>query len=363
VRKPSLILRLPRVAWLAAALATALAVAVAARAGAAPSPGYASHSLVSDQAGMADRVDPNLVNAWGLASRLDTPWWVANNATSQATVYTADGNAFARSGSPLVVGVPASPTGVVANSGASFAISAGGASAPALSCSEPRRGRSSPGTRPFPPARPSSPWIGPPQARSTRGWHSAVTGCTRPISTMAAWTCSTAASSRSAGRARSSTGRSRAGSRPSGFRLGSRILVTFAKQDARGEDDVHGPGLGFVDAFDRNGRLLARVARRGELNAPWGIADAPRTFGRFGGDLLIGNFGDGSINAFRQRPGGAFTPAGELPTAAGRGLVIDGLWALEFGHGAANNGPANTLFFTAGPGDEAHGLFGTITAG
>jgi uncharacterized protein (TIGR03118 family) len=124
-----------------------------------------------------------------------------------------------------------------------------------------------------------------------------------------------------------------------------------------------GRGSASSIAFDRNGRLLARVARRGELNAPWGIADAPRTFGRFGGDLLIGNFGDGSINAFRQRPGGAFTPAGELPTAAGRGLVIDGLWALEFGHGAANNGPANTLFFTAGPGDEAHGLFGTITAG
>ncbi|HEX3056297.1 MAG TPA: hypothetical protein VHP82_09180 [Gaiellaceae bacterium] len=78
---------------------------------------------------------------------------------------------------------------------------------------------------------------------------------------------------------------------------------------------------------------------------------------------MIGNFGDGRINAFRQRPGGAFTPAGELRTAAGRRLVIDGLWALEFGNGAANNGPANTLFFTAGPGDEAHGLLGTITAG
>ena len=145
--------------------------------------------------------------------------------------------------------------------------------------------------------------------------------------------------------------------------VGSRIFVTFAKQDAKGEDDVHGPGLGFVDAFDRNGKLLARVARRGELNAPWGIARAPRTFGRFGGDLLIGNFGDGRINAFRQRPGGTFAPAGELRTAAGRRLVIDGLWALQFGHGTANNGPANTLFFTAGPDDEAHGLFGTITAG
>jgi hypothetical protein len=87
--------------------------------------GYASRNLVSDQAGMADRVDPDLVNAWGLASRVDSPWWVANNATGQAAVYTADGNAFVPSGSPLVIGVPESPTGVVANSGASFAISAG----------------------------------------------------------------------------------------------------------------------------------------------------------------------------------------------------------------------------------------------
>jgi uncharacterized protein (TIGR03118 family) len=99
------------------------------------------------------------------------------------------------------------------------------------------------------------------------------------------------------------------------------------------------------------------------MNAPWGIARAPGNFGRFSGDLLIGNFGDGRINAFEQRSGRTFTPAGELRTGNGKRLVIDGLWALQFGHGAANNGPANTLFFTAGPDDEAHGLFGTIAAG
>jgi uncharacterized protein (TIGR03118 family) len=364
VQKPSLILRLPRVAWLAAPLATALALAVAAQAGAAPSSGYAIHNLVSDQAGLADRVDPDLVNAWGLASRVDSPWWVANNATSQATVYTADGNAFAPAGSPLVVGVPESPTGVVANSGSSFAISAGGASAPALFLFGTEEGKILAWNQAVPPGqavvtvdRSGAGAIYKGLALSGdrlyatdfhNGRVDVFDGSFKPVRTPGAFVDHALPR----------------GFAPFGIQaLGSRIFVTFAKQDAKGEDDVHGPGLGFVDAFDRNGRLLARVARRGGLNAPWGIADAPRAFGRFSSDLLIGNFGDGRINAFRQRPGGTFTPAGELRTAAGRRLVIDGLWALQFGHGAANNGPANMLFFTAGPDDEAHGLFGTITAG
>jgi uncharacterized protein (TIGR03118 family) len=145
--------------------------------------------------------------------------------------------------------------------------------------------------------------------------------------------------------------------------IGGRVFVAFAKQDATREDDVEGRGLGFVDAFDRNGRLLARVAQRGDLNAPWGIVRAPAGFGRFSGDLLIGNFGDGRINAFRQRSTRTFTHDGALRAGNGKRLVIDGLWAMQLGHGAANNGPANTLFFTAGTDDEAHGLFGTITTG
>jgi uncharacterized protein (TIGR03118 family) len=364
VRKPSLILRLPRVAGLAAALATALAMAAAAQAGATSSSSYASHKLVSDQAGMADRVDPDLVNAWGLASRVDSPWWVANNATNQATVYTADGNAFAPSGSPLVVGVPESPTGVVANSGSRYAISAGGASAPALFLFGTEEGKILAWNQAVPSGQAvvavdrsaagaifKGLTIGGDRLYATdfhNGRVDVFDGSFRPVRTAGAFV----------------DHKLPRGFAPFGIQaVGGRIFVTFAKQDAKREDEVHGPGLGFVDAFDRNGGLLARVARRGELNAPWGIADAPRTFGRFSGDLLIGNFGDGRINAFQQRPGGTFTPAGELRTAAGSRLVIDGLWALQFGHGAANNGPANTLFFTAGPDDEAHGLFGTITAG
>jgi uncharacterized protein (TIGR03118 family) len=116
------------------------------------------------------------------------------------------------------------------------------------------------------------------------------------------------------------------------------------------------PARGFVDVFNTKGDLLRRFAHGRPLNAPWGIALAPRDFGRASGDLLIGNFGDGRINAFDPRSG-RFD--GALRDKHGRRLVIDGLWALEFGNGVI--GDANTLLFTAGPDDESHGLFGAIT--
>jgi uncharacterized protein (TIGR03118 family) len=142
--------------------------------------------------------------------------------------------------------------------------------------------------------------------------------------------------------------------------IGARIFVTYAKQDAEAADEVAGHGLGFVDAYDTAGNLLARVAQHGQLDAPWGLAWAPAGFGRFGGDLLVGNFGDGQVNAFAETAAG-FEHRGELRTAAGKSLTIDGLWALEFGSGIAT-APSDTLFFTAGPNDEADGLFGSITA-
>jgi uncharacterized protein (TIGR03118 family) len=141
------------------------------------------------------------------------------------------------------------------------------------------------------------------------------------------------------------------------------IFVTCAKQDTDRHDDVAGVGNGFVDRYDTNGRLLGRVATRGQLDSPWGIAWAPAGFGSASGDLLIGNFGNGRVNAFRPCPHGMFTPAGQLRTGGHDTLTIDGLWSLQFGHGSANNGPTTTLFFTAGPDGENHGLFGTITTG
>jgi uncharacterized protein (TIGR03118 family) len=113
--------------------------------------------------------------------------------------------------------------------------------------------------------------------------------------------------------------------------------------------------------FDTSGNLITRVAQHGQLNAPWGLALAPSDFGRFSGDLLVGNFGDGQINAYELRPNGQYTHRGEL-RENGSVISIDGLWALGFGNGG-QAGPTNTLFFTAGPDEETHGLFGKITAG
>ena len=124
---------------------------------------------------------------------------------------------------------------------------------------------------------------------------------------------------------------------------------------------MHGKGRGFVDAYNLTGHFLGRVAQRGPLDAPWGLAWAPDGFGRFGGDLLVGNFGDGQINAYEEKANGRFEPRGTLKAADGKKLAIDGLWALEFGNSGANGTP-NDLYFTAGPNDESDGLFGKIDA-
>ena len=145
--------------------------------------------------------------------------------------------------------------------------------------------------------------------------------------------------------------------------LGGQLFVTYALQDANGEDDVPGPGHGFVDVFDLNGSLVRRLITGGQLNSPWGLAVAPAGFGPFGGDLLVGNFGDGKINAFDFATGDFH---GTLSNSNGDPLVNLGLWGLQFGNGG-NGGAIDTLFFTAGiPGPdgavEDHGLFGKIEA-
>jgi uncharacterized protein (TIGR03118 family) len=143
--------------------------------------------------------------------------------------------------------------------------------------------------------------------------------------------------------------------------IGQRIFVTYAKQDAAKKDDVKGRALGWFSVFDTSGKLLSRVGPRGPLNAPWGLAIAPSTFGKFGGDLLVGNFGDGRISVYTERRNGKWAYLGGLRNPAAQPIEIDGLWALQFGNGA-NAGPTDTLFFTAGPRDEAGGLLGSITA-
>jgi uncharacterized protein (TIGR03118 family) len=142
--------------------------------------------------------------------------------------------------------------------------------------------------------------------------------------------------------------------------VGGNLVVTFAHRAPGSHDEDHGAGLGFVGVFDPRGRLLLRVQHGNWFNAPWGVAAAPGDFGMFSHRLLIGNFGDGTIDAFNL-----FTGNHEgmmIDDTTGQALVIDGLWAMSFGGDATNNGLATSLYFTAGPNDEANGLFGQLTA-
>ncbi len=150
---------------------------------------------------------------------------------------------------------------------------------------------------------------------------------------------------------------------PAGFapfgihNIGGKLFVTFAKQDAEKHDDVSRPGNGFVDVFSPNGDLLQRFVSRGKLDSPWAVTLAPSTFGAFGGDILVGNFGDGRINAYDPSTG---EHVGQLSSPVGGPITIAGLWGLRFAPATPGAGP-NTLFFTAGINDEADGLFGEIT--
>jgi uncharacterized protein (TIGR03118 family) len=130
--------------------------------------------------------------------------------------------------------------------------------------------------------------------------------------------------------------------------LNGQLFVTFAQKDPGATDENHGAGLGFVDVFDTGGQFVKRLVSGGALNAPWGLAIAPQSFGKFAGALLVGNFGDGQINAYDPLTGRFL---GKLDDGAANG--IDGLWALH-------SGPNGTITFSAGPDDESHGLVGSI---
>jgi len=140
--------------------------------------------------------------------------------------------------------------------------------------------------------------------------------------------------------------------------LGGSLYVTYAVQDANGQDDAAGAGHGIVDVFDLQGKLLRRLVTGGELNSPWGLALAPSSFAALAGDLLVGNFGDGTIHVYDPTTGklvDTLTGPGDTPLA-----TIDGLWALIAGN-AGNGGSADSIYFTAGPDGETHGLFGVMS--
>lgn len=144
--------------------------------------------------------------------------------------------------------------------------------------------------------------------------------------------------------------------------LNGKVIVTYALRDENGEDDVAGPGNGYVDLFDVDGTLLGRLISGGELDSPWGVALAPPSFGAAPRSLLIGNFGDGRIHVYRHDLASdppSVKLQGRLVDRTGAPLRIDGLWSLKFGPDAGGFS-SGTLYFTAGPEDETHGTFGRI---
>ena len=319
---------------------------------------YTVTPLVSDQPGVAPVVDSDLVNAWGLAASSTSPWWVADNGTSKSTLY--NGNTGQKVALTVTVGTDSGPTGVVFNGGSSFVVTNGTSSAPARFIFDSEDGVIrgwNPGVDP------TNAVVAPASADPGAIYKGlAIAGGMLYANDFHNGVVDVFDGSWALVNQFTDPGLP-SGYAPFGIQaIGSRIFVSFAKQDANAEDEVAGQGLGFVDAFDTAGNLVARVAQHGQLNAPWGLALAPADFGRFSGDLLVGNFGDGTINAFEPQSNGHFGFRGQLRNGSGHAISIDGLWALEFGNGA-NAGPTNTLFFTAGPDDETHGLFGRITAG
>jgi uncharacterized protein (TIGR03118 family) len=332
---------------------------------AAASGGYRVDRLVSDVPGRAANLDPHLVNAWGLVAGPSTPWWVADNGTDASTLYDGAGNPL-----PLVVKVAGAPTGTVFNGGSGFVVSHKDESGPSIFLFATEAGT----------IRGWDPSVGP-GTTSRRSFivvnrsHAGAIYKGLAIASIATGSLLYATDFHNGrvdvfdanlDRVRSPGAFVDPGL-PSGFApfgiqtVGESIFVTYAMQDANAEDDVKGSGLGFVDEYTATGAFVQRVVSRGDLNAPWGIAQAPEGFGEFSGDLLIGNFGDGEINAFAPTSKGGFEDQGELTRPGGRTIAVDGLWALEFGNGGAA-GPTTSLFFTAGPADEAHGLFGKIEA-
>jgi uncharacterized protein (TIGR03118 family) len=360
-----------RLLVLAAALGLALTAAVPAVAD-SPHSAYDTHVLVSDGGLPADRVDPNLVNAWGLTRTGGSPWWVADNGTNVSTLYNGAGVPQFQP-TPLVVSVPGAPTGTVANTTPGFmipaVIPAGATSGTRANFLFDTEGGQILGWSPS--VAPTTAVLG--LDRSNVGaiykglaialvgtvphlyatdFHNArvdmITPSPDPNATT--WVVSDSAFVDPG---------LPAGYAPFGIQnIDGTIFVTYAKQDAAAEDEIAGDGLGFVDAFDVEGSFQGRVASGDALNAPWGLAKAPDDFGEFSGQLLVGNFGDGRINAFRFD---GWEPDGHLKLANHRPLTIDGLWAIAFGGDNLNSGPSTTLFFTAGPADESHGAFGTVT--
>jgi len=352
----------------ALALVSMVALGAAQPAGADP-PFYKQRNLISDDTTLipAEHRDGLLLNAWGLAASATSPWWIANNGSDSSILFNVTTGAI----QSLVVAIPdGAPTGLVFNnSGGGFVVTSGASSAPAVFIFSSEAGVISGWNPNVPPPAPSTQaQVGATVADAIyKGLAIAGTGADARLYATN-FHAGTVDIFDNAYTLLALPGAFVDPNLPVGYapfgiqNINGTLYVTYALQDDDAEDDVAGPGNGFVDAYDTAGKLLRRVASRGSLNSPWGLALAPADFGAFSNKLLVGNFGDGRINAYdlsESTSTGEAVAVGPLHSAKGPPVEIEGLWALQFGNGAGA-GPKNTLFFTSGPFDEKHGLFGLL---
>lgn len=324
-----------------------------------PIDGFAQTNLVSDIPGLATFTDANLKNPWGITASATSPYWISDNHTGVSTLYNGLGVA-----SPTVFTIPSatlggtgSPTGTVRNAattgpgaqftGHSFIFATedglivgrlGGATTGDILVNNHAAGAIYKGLA-----------LGTVGANSylyAANFHSGAIDVIKGT-----------------GGAPALTGSFANPTLPAGYspfniqQIGGKLYVAYALRDAVTEDEIAGAGLGYVAVFDLQGNLLQNlISAGGALDAPWGLAIAPHGFRNLGGDLLVGNFGDGTINAFDVVTGAYL---GTLSGNTSAPLANDGLWALTFGNGNTGSDPLS-LYLTAGLNDEADGLFARI---
>jgi len=337
------------------------ALAVAAVLAAAPlssqaTPVSVTNLVTDDQAANPAKItDPGLVNGWGMSYSPTSPFWVSSNGAGTSTLYHVDPATQATTKLGLTVAIPGagSVTGQVFNPGGAGQFN-GDAFLFVSEDGTVSGWRGALGTNAE--ALVSVGGIYKGAALATIGGNSYLYGADFGRGTIDVFKGNAGAANL--------TGSFTDPGLPSGYvpfnvqDLGGSLFVTYALREGSSTDETAGAGFGFVDRYDLQGNLLGRVASGGVLDAPWGLAIAPSSFGALAGALLVGNFGDGHISAYDLATDSFM---GQLTTGNGQALAIDGLWGLSVGNDGGA-GSSQSLYFTAGPGDESHGLFGVMQA-
>jgi uncharacterized protein (TIGR03118 family) len=344
--------------------------------------GFTDTALVSNRTGVvatSKTMDANLQNPWGLALGPNMPLWIADNKNNLSTLYTGIGANETQSvtGSASVgvalpasaAGVPANPTGQVYNGNGGFLVPTSRGQESALFIFDGEGGTiaawaSDSGATAF---------IAYDDGVANGADHAVYKGLAigavggeeflyaTDLHNNKVDVFDTHFSKPAAMQAKFVDPNMPAGFVPFGIQaLNGNLFVTFAQQNAAKHGENTGSGLGYVDVFDFSGNLISRFASAGSLNAPWGVALAPPGFGSLQGDVLIGNFGDGSINIFSPSGTALANFEGPLMSSNGQPIAFPGLWSLVFGNGDADK-PVTTLFYTAGLADQTDGIFGGIT--